>query len=98
MRRTTPLFPPVHKESEQNDSLCEEEQEPPPSESEQDHGMTVNWKHGVMGEWREWNDCFSAPSDVKRKSPLVEWARGKGLTVLPHPSLLSNNYSQIAEK
>ena len=31
------------------------------------------------------------PNDVKRKSPLVEWERGQGLTVLPHPPLLNNN-------
>ena len=40
---------------------------------------------------------FSTPSDVKRKSPLVEWARGQGLTVLPHPPLLSNNCSQLTD-
>ena len=33
-----------------------------------------------------------APRDVKMKSPLVEWARGQGLTVLPLPPPLSNNY------
>ena len=42
--------------------------------------------HGKNGE-----SVFSTPCDVKRESPLVEFARGQGLTVLPHPPLLSNN-------
>ena len=36
---------------------------------------------------------FPTPIDVKRKTPLVEWAHGKALTVLSHPPLLRNNYS-----
>ena len=53
------------------------------------------WNHGRVERME--NDCFFAPSDVKRKSPLVEWARGKGLIVLPHPPLLNNNYSQLID-
>ena len=35
---------------------------------------------------------------MKMKSLLVEWAHGQGLTVLPHPPLLSNNCPQLLNK
>ena len=61
-------------------------------ESEPDPKSPKKWDRGRV-EWV----FSSATCDVKRKSPLVEWVHGKGLTVLPHPPLLSNNCSQTIE-
>ena len=44
------------------------------------------------GMEKEWKVAPLPPRDVKRKNPLVEWAHGQGLTVLPQPPLLSINY------
>ena len=51
----------------------------------------------TMEEWRErkeWGEWNVAPLPQRREEEilLVEWARGQGLTVLPQPPLLSNNY------
>ena len=70
-------------------------QENPVHESEQDFHAYVRMnrqnggmgENGVMGEWR----VFLVPHMSEEESPLVEWARGQGWTVLPHPPPLSNN-------
>ena len=47
-----------------------------------------------MASWR----VFLMPHVSEEESLLVEWARGQGLTVLPHPPLLSNNFPQLLNK
>ena len=47
-----------------------------------------------MGEWSE---CFFCPTRREEEGLLVEWARGQGLAVLPHPPLLSNNCTQLKD-
>ena len=56
------------------------------------------WSRGEGGKSGENARSPLCPSDVKRKNPLVEWARGQGLTVLPQPPLLSNNYLNYSTK
>ena len=51
MRRTTPLLPPVRKESEQNNSLWEEEQEPPYMRVSKTQNLPGS---GIMEEWSVW--------------------------------------------
>ena len=60
----------------ENTPLCEDE-----------HTGMEEWRR-VVGEWM----LSLPPCDVRRKNPLVQWASGQGLTVLPQPPPLSNNY------
>ena len=53
---------------------------------------------GRMDSWKSGFNASSAPCDVKGKNPLVEWARGQGLIVLPQPPLLSINYLNYSIK
>ena len=88
MRRTLPLFPLVNRECEQDDSLCGSNNKNCPTwEWARPNGRTPSWESG--------ENLSSSPHNIKMKSPLVEWARGKGLAVLPHPPLLSNNCPQL---
>ena len=48
-----------------------------------------------MGESSE---CFFCPTRREEEILLVEWARGQGLTVLPQPPLLNNNYLNYSTK
>ena len=60
------------------------------SEQDRNHEDVGSWASRVNGE-----NVSSSPRDVKRESLLVEWAHGQGLTFLPHPPLLSNNFPQL---
>ena len=50
-----------------------------------------------VGKWSEWEKCFFCPMRREEESLLVEWACRQGMTVPPHPPLLSNNYSPLTE-
>ena len=61
----------------------------------QSRGMKRLEKSGVVE--RKWR-VFLLPHVSEEESLLVEWARGQGLTVQPHPPLLSNNFPQLLNK
>ena len=62
-----------------------------------DMGKKTQWNMVVNGRMESWESGENGklilfPHDMNMKILLVEWACGKGLTVLPHPPLLSNNF------
>ena len=61
---------------------------PPLHEDEQ---LLVREHEPTMERMASWR-VFLLPHASEEESLLVEWARGQGLTVLPQPPLLSNNY------
>ena len=67
---------------------------PPLREDEQ---LPVREHEPTIERIASWG-VFLLPHAREEESLLVEWARGKGLTVLPQPPLLNNNYPQLLNK
>ena len=71
-----------------NEDLPPAHEENPPREDGPDQN-----NGGMERVEREWKVApILLPTRREEESLLVEWARGQGLTVLPQPPLLSNNY------